>query len=101
MLKILLELIRIISLLLFLGAILSAIINYIYSKIGTDIDNYGWMGVIAIFILLFVLYRNKLQFSGWYQGKGRVKLSEKVFKLLIISSISLLLLPPILSFFFS
>ncbi|CRK83121.1 hypothetical protein BN000_03079 [Neobacillus massiliamazoniensis] len=98
--RVLLELIRIIFIFLFLGAISSGIINYIYTKLGTDMNSYGWMGVIAIFILLFVLYRNKLQFSGWYKGKGRVKLSEKVFKLLIFSSVSLLLLPPILSFFF-
>ncbi|MDR7080705.1 hypothetical protein J2Y03_005796 [Neobacillus niacini] len=99
--KVLLELIRIAFIFVFFGGILSAFIKYVYSKLGTDTNTYGWMGLIAILILFLVLYRNKLQFSGWYKGKGREKLPKKVSKLLISSSILLLLLPPILSFFLS
>lgn len=99
--KVLLELIRIVFLFVFIGGILSAFINYVYSKLGTNLDTYGWMGLIAILILLFVLYRNKYQFSGWYTGKGREKLPTKVSKGLISISILLMLLPPILSFFLS
>ncbi|NHC38407.1 hypothetical protein G6549_00390 [Bacillus sp. MM2020_1] len=99
--KLLLELIRIVFLLVFIGGIISAFINYVYSKLGTNIDTYGWMGLMAILILLFVLYKNKYQFSGWYTGKGREKLSENVSKVLISISIILMLLPPILSSFLS
>lgn len=98
--KVLLELIRIVFLFVFIGGIISSFINYVYSKLGT-IDTYGWMGLMAILILLFVLYRNKYQFSGWYTGKGREKLSQKVSNVLISISIILMLLPPILSFFLS
>ncbi|TDK54066.1 hypothetical protein E2K98_29795 [Bacillus salipaludis] len=99
--KVLLELIRIVFLFVFFGGIIGAFINFVYSKFGTNIDTYGWMGLMAILILFFVLYRNKYQFSGWYTGKGRVKLSAKVSKVLISISIILMLLPPILNFFFS
>jgi hypothetical protein len=97
--RVLLELTRIVFLFVFIGGIISAFINYVYSKLGTNINTYGWMGLIAILILLFVLYRNNYQFSGWYAGKGREKLSAKVSKVLISISIILMLLPPILSFF--
>lgn len=99
--KVLLELVRIVFIFVFIGGILSAFINYVYSKLGTNIDTYGWMGFVAILIFLFVLYRNKYQFSGWYTGKGREKLSTNVSKVFITISILLMLLPPILSFFLS
>lgn len=99
--KVLLELIRIVFIFVFFGGILSAFINYVYSKLGTNTETFGWIGFFAILILFFVLYRNKFQFSGWYIGKGREKLQKKVSKLLISISILLLVLPPILSFFLS
>jgi hypothetical protein len=99
--KVLLELIRIVFIFVFFVGILSSIIKYVYIKLGTNIDTYGWMVLIAILTLFFVLYRNKYQFSGWYSGKGRDKLPKKISKLLISSSIVLLILPPILSFLFS
>ena len=99
--KVILELIRIVFIFVFFGGILSFFINYVYSNLGTNTDTYGWMGGMGILILFFVLYRNKFQFSGWYTGKGREKLPKKVSKLLISSSIFLLILPPILSSFIS
>jgi len=57
----------------------------------------GWMGITGTVIIFFVLYRNKLQFSGWYVGKGREKLPKNISKLLISSSILLLILPLMLS----
>lgn len=96
-----LELIRILFIMTIVVGILGSIVGYVYLKIGADIDKYGWMTYIAIPILFFVLYRNKLQFSGWYKGKGREKLPKIVSQMLIFSSISLLLLPPVLSFLFN
>jgi hypothetical protein len=96
--KVLLELIRIVFIFVFLGGILSAFINYVYLKLGTNTESFGWIEFLAILILIFVLYRNKSQFSGWYTGNGREKLPKRVSKLLVFISILLLLLPPILSF---
>jgi len=61
--RVLLELIRIVLIFGFIGGILSAFINNVYSKFGTK-DNYGWIGIMAILLLLFILYRNKYQYSG-------------------------------------
>lgn len=94
------ELLRIVLIFGFIGGILSAFINYVYSKFGT-IDTFGWIGILAILIILFVLYRNKYQYSGWYTGNNREKLPKNVSKVLISISILLMLLPPILSYIFS
>jgi hypothetical protein len=99
-LRVLLELLRIIFIFAFLGMILGAIPHAIYSTIGIDTEKYGWSYMLGVFIVIFVLYRNKLQFSGWYNGKGREKLPKGLSKTLIISAIILLLLPTILHILF-
>lgn len=99
--RVILELLRIIFIFAIFATVLGAIPHAIYSTIGIDTDNYGWTAMLGVFILIFVLYRNKLQFSGWYTGKGGEKLPKGVSKLLIISAIVLLLSPPFLHFLLS
>ena len=96
--RFLLELIRITLIFVIIGGLSGSFFKNVYIEIGTDTEKYGWMGYIAILILIFVLYRNKLQFSGWYKGIEREKLPKVVSQILIFSSIGLLLLPPVLSF---
>ena len=91
----LLELLRIIIIFMILGGLGWAIIGNIYT-INEATESYSWLGAIAILLVLFVLYRNKLQFSGWYKGEGRVKLPKSVSLTLILSSILLILLPFVL-----
>lgn len=90
--RILLELFRIIFIFGFLGGLGWVIIKNIYS-INEETVTYGWLSAIAILLLLFVLYRNKLQFSGWYNGKNKVKLPKTVSLILILISILLIILP--------
>ena len=94
-----LEIARVIFLFIIFYLITGNIFAYIYKKLGTgySVAN-GFMLIISIFILFLVIYRNKLQFSGWYKGKGREKLSKKATKWLISSATFLFLVPPILSF---
>ncbi|MDL4839802.1 hypothetical protein [Aquibacillus rhizosphaerae] len=96
----LLEILRIIIVFGILGSICWAIIGNLYTINGAT-ETYTWLGALAIFILLFVLYRNKLQFSGWYSGKGRYKLHKKVSFTLILLSSLLIILPFILGYLFS
>lgn len=95
--RILLELPRIIIIFVLLGGLGWAVLGNIYS-INESTKSYSWLGAIAIFLLLFVWYRNKLQFSGWYKGKGRVKLPKSVSLTLIISSILLMIIPFIVGY---
>ena len=103
MIRVILELFRIMAIFLILGAVLGGLVSLIYASIGVNVDNTngGWLVGFAIIILLFVLYRNKLQFSGWYKGEGREKLPKIVSRMLIFGSISLLLLAPFVSFYFN
>ncbi|MFD1067084.1 hypothetical protein [Oceanobacillus locisalsi] len=88
--KILLEFIRIIAIFGILGALGWAIIEHIYT-INEAAETYSGFGAIAILLLIFVLYRNKLQFSGWY--KGKTKLSKPVTIACIFIAVVLFLLP--------
>ncbi|MEE6449367.1 hypothetical protein RAH41_02215 [Gottfriedia acidiceleris] len=99
--KVLLELIRIVFIFLLLGVILSTLLRNLYLLMGVNLEKFGWMGTVAIFSLLFVIYRNKLQFSGWYTGKTRVKLSKKVTTFLLSVSLLFIISLPILSYLFN
>jgi|SRR5690625_2897984 len=90
------ELLRIMIIFVFLGALGWVIIEDIY-KANEISEAYSWVGLLAIFVLLFVLYRNKWQFTGWNKGKDRKKLPKKVSITLISISIILIILPFVLS----
>lgn len=90
--KTLLELLRIIIILAFFGALGWAILGNIYTRLEVN-ETYSWLGAIAIFLVLFVLYRNKWQFTGWYKGKRREKLPKTISLALILVSIVLVVLP--------
>jgi hypothetical protein len=95
--RVLLELVRIILLFGFLGSVLGMLFTFIYEFLGVNIANKEWMVSLSIFILLFVLYRNRWQFSGWYKGKGREKLPKKVTNVLVSGVSLLLILVPFLT----
>lgn len=99
--RVILELLRIIFIFIIVGGIFGFVIENVYLEIGTDTEKYGWIGYIAILLLFFVRYRNKLQFNGWYKGEGREKLPKVVSRFLLFISISLLFLPPALNFYFN
>lgn len=94
--RFLLELVRIILLFGFVGSLLGMLFTFIYELLGINIANKEWMLSLSIFILLFVLYRNRWQFSGWYKGKGREKLPKNVTNVLVFGAYLLLILVPFL-----
>jgi hypothetical protein len=93
----LLESIRIILLFSIVGGFFSQLLMKVYISFSTDVTSYGWIGSVAILILFIVLYRNKLQFSGWYKGK-KGRLPKTVTQILVFGACLLLFLPPILSY---
>ncbi|WP_010093554.1 hypothetical protein [Ornithinibacillus scapharcae] len=92
----LLELVRIIVLMVIFGVVCGSILNPFYTLSETA-ERFSFLGAIAIILLFFTLYRNKLQFTGWYKGKGREKLPKSVTRLIISSSIVLLISPFMIS----
>lgn len=96
-----LELSRVISLLVILGVVFATILGRFYSLADLETGKFATIGLLPILIIIFVLYRNKLQFSGWYKGKHREKLPKKVTQSLLTVAFVLIILPPILSCFFN
>ncbi|ULT59393.1 hypothetical protein L1999_13045 [Neobacillus drentensis] len=91
------EFIRIIAILLILGGLMGDIVKLKYASFGVNVDNTNGALLVgfSILILLFVLYRNKLQFSGFYKSAGREKLPKKVGISLVFCSFIMLILAPI------
>lgn len=86
------ELVRIIAIFLVLGWLGSAALTGVYT-IGGETVTQPWMGFLGILLLLFVLYRNKWQFSGWYKGEGREKLSKSLTKIMTMIALLLIIVP--------
>ncbi|MDM5211125.1 hypothetical protein QUF94_06695 [Peribacillus sp. NJ4] len=97
MLRVILELFRIVTIIFVIGMILGFIINSIYAIFGITVENTtgGWMVGLAIFPLLYVLYKNRLQFSGFYKNGGQVKLSKRTTTILLCISVLMLTVAPL------
>lgn len=93
-----LELIRIIAIFLLLGSLMGGLIKLVYVSLGLNVVNTNGAGIVglSIFILIFVLYRNRLQFSGFYKGEQRLKLPKTVSIFLISCSVLMLIFAPLL-----
>ncbi|SFG38809.1 hypothetical protein SAMN05216353_13924 [Halobacillus alkaliphilus] len=91
----LLEVVRIIVIFTLFGGLGWGLIHNSYT-INETTESFSWMGACAILLILFVWYRNKLQFSGWYKKEGGVKLSKRISLILIVSSVVLFILPFVL-----
>ncbi|MGD6803634.1 hypothetical protein FZC79_00650 [Rossellomorea vietnamensis] len=94
--KVMLELVRILFLFLFFGGMLGGLINLIYKVLGVVINedgSGGWFPAFAILLILYVLYKNWLQFSSFVKGTKN-KLSAKVSLTLISSALMLIIIAP-------
>lgn len=90
-----LELLRILALLVIFGVIAAVLTESIYA-VNESVAAYAWLSGIALLLLFFVAYRNIFQFSGWYKGEQRKKLSKKVTTVLVSISMVLLIVPFVL-----
>lgn len=97
MLRLFLEVIRITAIFLIFGALMGTLLKVVYASMGTDVNNTGGAGMmgLSILILIFVWYRNRLQFSGFYKGEKRLKLPKTASVLLVSCSVLVLILVPV------
>lgn len=85
----LLELLRILLLLPLIGALLwSTVLGPLYEAVDVS-DPYRVVGAAGVWVFLFIIYRNYLQFSGWYKEKERRKLPRGA--LITLTVVSLLM----------
>ncbi|AMA74377.1 hypothetical protein P4S93_15395 [Aneurinibacillus thermoaerophilus] len=81
----LLELIRVVLVLVIGNAILWILERSVYVALGVNVESnlYLVLTSIANLLIIFILYRNKLQFLGWYKGnKNRLPKATTIFFLL-------------------
>ncbi|RDY69028.1 hypothetical protein ACJA3J_13175 [Halobacillus sp. SY10] len=90
--RVLLELVRIVFLFIFGGALVWVVLGPFYNVHPLS-GEYQWLGAVGVYGILFVLYRNRWQFSGWYKGKGKKKLSRSMTRIIVFGSVLLLASP--------
>ncbi|MFG6149723.1 hypothetical protein [Halobacillus sp. B23F22_1] len=98
--RVMLELIRIILIFGLLGSFFMYFLTELYA-LNAVTSKYQWISGLGVYVYLFVLYRNRWQFSGWYQGKGRKKLPQGVTFGLIWCAALLVVSPFLLRLFVS
>ncbi|WP_050615317.1 hypothetical protein [Bacillus testis] len=96
--KVVLELARIILIFGILGSLLGQLLMFVYGHFSIPMNSYKWLGGIGIYLLLFILYRNKWQFSGYYTGKGIHKLSRPACMVLYSTALALIIGTPIMGY---
>ncbi|UTR13737.1 hypothetical protein MM221_14070 [Salipaludibacillus sp. LMS25] len=87
-----LELLRIIFIFLVVGGIAWMLLVNLYT-FNEAAAKTQWIAALGLYMSLFVLYRNKWQFSGWNKTGGGQKLPIKTTRTLTIVSIVLLITP--------
>lgn len=95
--RVLLELVRIGLFILIVGWLGSYLLFYVYGHDSVAM-NYRAFGLVALFINIFVLYRNRLQFSGWTQREDPKPLSKRWTRILLFMSFLFFLMPFIISY---
>ncbi|MFT8316774.1 MAG: hypothetical protein ABF651_00725 [Sporolactobacillus sp.] len=90
-----LEFIRVILIMLLLALIFQGILLGIYHLLGLSISLRGGIpALLAILIVIFVLYRNKFQFHGFYSGKRKERLPHRLTLILsVVAGLCLIVAP--------
>lgn len=88
--RVLLELARIVLVFFFLAAVGLLLLERLYHTFPTAAEG---MGLFGVFLLIFLLYRHKLQFTGWYQGKKRTPIRKKMSILLSLLAFLCIVFP--------
>lgn len=95
--RLFLEVLRIILIFFISGSFYSMVLSIVYKSMG--VSRFEWLGAVAVLVILFVIYRNRWQFKGWYKGEEKAVLSQKTTRLLLSFSALLLILPPLIRYF--
>ncbi|MFT8362315.1 MAG: hypothetical protein ABF586_06915 [Sporolactobacillus sp.] len=92
-----LEVIRIALILLFGAALLLGLLTGVYHLLGLTLNFRGMLvSLIGALVILFILYRNKWQFHGFYNGRSKVRLPHNLSFGLIIFSILCFIIAPLI-----
>ncbi|WLR46448.1 hypothetical protein LC065_12765 [Halobacillus litoralis] len=90
--RVLVELLRIVFLFIFGGALVWGVLGPFY-HVHPISGEYQWLGVLGVYGILFVLYRNRWQFSGWYKGRVKKKRPRRMTRIIVFASVLLMASP--------
>lgn len=96
--EVLFEFIRVLIWMFFLMAIIFFPVRKLYEFLGIDIEKYLLLPSLAILLLIYIIYNNKLQFTGFYRRRAK-KLSTKVTWSIVGVSIILFSIPILIDYF--
>lgn len=86
------EMVRILGLLVIMLVLLGNMEKLVYARFGIDADqHFAWL-TFANLLIFFILYRNALQFSGWFR-QGANKLPRGITAALLIAAAVMLTVP--------
>lgn len=90
-----LKVVRIVLIILFGGFMVLTILKGIYHLLGFTLDFRGmFLCFIGMLAILFILYRNKWQFHGFYNGKSKARLPQNIsLSLIVFSSLCFVIAP--------
>ncbi|GAK03946.1 hypothetical protein JCM19037_2309 [Geomicrobium sp. JCM 19037] len=90
------ELARLIVLFFVFMFVGNLIIEPVYNilEVGESASFFVYTGLAVLF---FVLYRNKFQWNGWYEGAEMAVLSKRMSRWLVTTAFAMLIAPPTLS----
>lgn len=95
MLRASLEILRLIFIIVILSVLFGSGVLWIYHLLDMTVDRLGYFMIsTADLILIFILYRNRFQFHGFYKGKDRRKLSGSAYYFLLATALIILLAVP-------
>ena len=88
-----LEFIRILFIITIGSVLLINLETWIFKITGKEALDYAWMLGIANIIFVFVVYRNILQFSGWFKSARSKKLNKTITLVLLAIASALIIIP--------
>ncbi|WBX81495.1 hypothetical protein PD280_07290 [Virgibacillus salarius] len=98
MLSAILEIVRVLVVIVFFFVLIGIVVNGVFENttnldVQELIEDNGYLfffrllqgvGVLGV---IYILYRNKYQFSGWYRGKQMQRLSKRTTRMLLCISL--------------
>ncbi|WP_026476228.1 hypothetical protein [Alkaliphilus transvaalensis] len=89
------EIIRVLFILIFGTGLLVTLEVWLYGLLDIALleNSLGWMIAFANLIIVFVVYRNNLQFKGWFKSSRSSKLPKLITRTLLVLAMVLIILP--------
>ncbi|SER90536.1 hypothetical protein [Salisediminibacterium halotolerans] len=96
--KLLLELLRITVIFIGIGGVLwYGVLIHVYA-LDAQAQHYQWVGGLGIYIVIYVLYKNKLQYSGWVKREPSEQLGSSATVFFLAGGLLLIAMPYLILF---